>query len=62
MFAARKFGFLWGVFGLVTTEYMILSHPSKFYGWYMVAMGTYLGARYPYYKFKKWGYFLLDFW
>ena len=56
-----KFGFLLGVLSLLFTEFLLLSLPAYFWLWYAVAMPLMIACRYPEYRFRKWGYFLLDF-
>lgn len=56
-----KVAFTFGVLNIVVTEAVLLLRPEKFWIWYTVIIPTLIAVRYPYYKRRKWHYFLLDF-
>lgn len=56
-----KFSFLVGVLTLAVSEFVLLETPNFFWLWYAAFMTSLIAARVPEYRFKKWGYFMLDF-
>ena len=56
-----KFGFLFGVLSLASSEYVLCRLPALFWGWYALFMGVMLATRIPDYRHKRFGYFLFDF-
>ncbi|KAG5192355.1 hypothetical protein JKP88DRAFT_293588 [Tribonema minus] len=56
-----KVAFTFGVLNIVISEWVLLVYPERFWMWYSAIIPTLIAVRYPYYRMRKWQYFLLDF-
>ena len=54
-------GFMLGVLGLITTEYVFLAFPQYFWLWYAITQPGLIAIRWCLYRKAKYQYFLYDF-